>query len=234
MKIDQAGLLQQSEAGDPVILRFPSSRSSNFDFVTGGKPKGIVWHWTTGRCTTERHANALAESIRGYKKGDVMASWHVLIAKDGRVLQSIPFDRGSWHVGRPGTIDGRLYANVNRCTVGVELENSGPLLAHQGEYYCWPYYARETEIDGTPRWEKNFTVPAERAVLKGAEYFDAYPAAQVESARRLLKALVIKFGWGREVCSYFHSTFDSPRKRDPGPVWAEDILPPMLDGLFGP
>jgi len=232
MKIDAAGWLV-AEAGDPMVLKFPSSRSTQYDVATGGKPKGIVWHWTTGRCTTPGHANALAESIRSYEPGSPAASWHVLIAKDGRLLQSIPFERGSWHVGRPGNIDGRLYGNINRATIGIELENSGKLLKVDREFYCWPYWVNPDAVDALKKPDHNFSVDASRAVLKDGEFYDSFPPAQVQAATAMLKALIIKFKWTRSVCSYGHSTFDSPRKVDPGAVWLGNILPPMLDALFG-
>ena len=232
MKIDTQGWLV-AEAGDPQVLKFPSSRSVAYDTATGNKPKGIVWHWTTGRCITEKHAPALAASIQAYNQGDRPASWHVLIAKDGRLLQSVPFERGSWHVGRPGTIDGRLYANINRATVGVELENSGKLMKLDGTYYCWPFWVDPDAPDTLKKPDSNYSINPARAVAKGGDFYDEFPAAQVASAQLLLKALIIKFKWARGVCSYGHMDFDAPRKIDPGPAWKEDKLPPMLDALYG-
>jgi N-acetyl-anhydromuramyl-L-alanine amidase AmpD len=232
MKIDSAGWLVP-EAGDPQVLKFPSSRSTQYDVATGGQPKGIVWHWTTGRCTTPQHANGLADSIRSFNKGDVAASWHVLIAKDGRLLQSVPFERGSWHVGRPGNIGGRLYGNINRATIGVELENSGKLMQVAGKFYCWPFWLDPDAPDDLKKPDPNYSIDSARAVPQDGEFYDVFPAAQIQSASILLRTLILKFKWTRDVSAYGHSDFDSPRKIDPGPVWRSGILPTLLDELFG-
>lgn len=219
-------------------------------------PLGIVWHWTAGRCTTPAHADNLVAGIRTYDKGkDVAASWHVLIAKDGRLFQSVPFNQGSWHVGRPGrigglpakTVDGtwnattfpavpgsRLFGNINRGTVGVELENSGRLMhSTDGKFYCWPYWVNPDAPAGSGVLDKNCEVSKDRAVQLGGEFYDVFPPAQVASARDLLKALVVKYKWTREVSQYGHLMFDPGRKEDPGPLWLGTTLPGILDELFG-
>jgi N-acetyl-anhydromuramyl-L-alanine amidase AmpD len=98
------------------VERVPSVRHSP---LSGRTPIAIVWHYTA---TDHGTARALARRIRSYRKGvDRAASWHVCIAHDGVLWQSVPFLRGAWHCGR-GAIEGH---RVNRCSVGVELEGRG-------------------------------------------------------------------------------------------------------------
>lgn len=100
------------------VVHYPSVRCYD---LHSGAPEGIVWHYTATKVGT---AKSLAKRIRTYKRGkDRAASWHVLIAHDGTIYQSVPFLKGAWHCakGRPTTGIWR----TNRCTVGIELEGMG-------------------------------------------------------------------------------------------------------------
>src|SRR5262245_43281835 len=120
MRIDDEGWLV-AEDGDPAVTRYPTVR--RYALVVPA-PLGIVWHWTAGR-GGPGFAEALARRVQTYRRGiDRAASWNVLIAKDGGIHQSAPLTVGTWHVGRPGVIAGRRFENVNRATVGCELENA--------------------------------------------------------------------------------------------------------------
>lgn len=251
MKITPEGWLEEAAQGFPALVRVPSVRSTDLDLAARGKPLGLVWHWTAGPCAGPKFAPALAEEIRTYAPGkDRAASWHVLVAKDGRIFQSVPFLRGSWHVGRPGRIggaperdgaswkapvswsSGTLFANINRATVGVELENSGRLEKVGDAFYRWPFWLNPDHHEQGP--DPEMQVDADRAVLVDGVWYDTFPEAQEMAATRLLQALVLKFRWPREACQYGHLMFDPTRKEDPGPLWLDQVLPRILDRVFGP
>ena len=102
------------------VVRYPSIRSYE---LTSDGPIGIVWHYTATNVGT---AKSLAKRIRKYRRGkDRAASWHVVIAEDGTIYQSVPFERGAWHCGR-GRIDGH---RVNKCTAGIEMEGQGTVFS---------------------------------------------------------------------------------------------------------
>lgn len=249
MIVDSAGWLQAAAEGLPPVLRVSSVRVTQLD---GQGPAGIVWHWTGGRCRSPEFAVALAEEIRNYDKTkDRAASWHVLVARDGRIFQSIPFNKGSWHVGRPGRIGappvlgpdgkwdatawpgGRLVANVNKVTVGVELENAGRLVQVAGKFYCWPFYSNPTAAGALRMPDPRLELDPSRAVKVGGAFFDDFPADQQQAALRLVQALRLKYGLARDVCRYEHRQFDPSRKEDPGDRWSLELLPGILDGAFG-
>jgi len=214
-------------------------------------PLGLVWHWTAGKCVAPGYATALAEEIRTYDKTrDRPVSWHVLIAKDGRMFQSVPFNQGSWHVGRPGRIggapqktngfwnaatfpEGKLFGNINRATIGVELENAGRLEVVDGKFYCWPYWTNPTAPAGARTPDPTLELPESRAQMMAGTWYDTFPAPQEQAAQRLVQALAIKYKWSRSVTQYGHLMFDPGRKEDPGPLWLELALPRILDGVFG-
>ncbi len=246
MKIDAQGWLV-AEAGDPRVVKLPGARGRTSP-MDGGAPAGVVWHWTAGPCRNPRTAEFLAQEISTFDRAkDRPASWHILIGKDGVIWQSYEFSIGTWHVGRPGRIgpppervDGRwtaastgsrLVANVNRATVGVELENAGELTKVGEEFYCWPVYVDPAHQDSGP--DPKWRIPASRAVSVGPKWFDGYTDAQRASALALLKALAIKYKWARDVSWYGHTMFDWPRKSDPGPLWLDQAMPEILVQVFG-
>lgn len=249
MKITPEGWLEAVEEGLPAVTRAPSVRTTGLD---SPKPLGIVWHWTGGPALGPAYAAALADEIRTFDPTkDRSASWHVLVAKNGRIIQSVPFTKGSWHVGRPGRIGakpvkvngawdatawpgtgGKLFGNINRCTVGVELENSGRLVKVGNQFACWPFYVDpHTPESGL---DHHYVIPSERAAgpVDGV-FYDSFPPAQIAAATRLLQVLAATYGWTRDVSAYSHFQFDPTRREDAGPVWMEQVLPGMLDSVYG-
>jgi hypothetical protein len=229
MKVDKHGWLV-SAGDDPAGRRFPTVRT--YPLATPA-PLGIVWH-TTDERGGPGYAEALARRIQTFRRGvDRAASWHLLIAKDGAIYQSAPFTVGTWHVGVPGVIAGRRFANVNHATVGCEFENAGRLRRLDGAAYCWPYFLNPS----APVWERRpnpaCAVALDRVVATRSGLFDTFTPAQEASAFVVLHALVTRFGWTREVCTYGHVDFDPQRREDPGPLWRLTFLPRVLDRVFG-
>lgn len=247
MRFGKDGWLEVGASGLPVF-RVPSARFGSLAADLKG-PLGVVWHWTGGVCRGEGAARWLADSIRAFERGkDRPASWHALVAKDGRVFQSIPATMASWHVGRPGRVGGRpeqvndrwdasawpgrLFANVNAATFGVELENSGRLERVDGRLYCWPYWRDPADPSSGP--DARLEVEAARAVECAGAWYDSFPAAQEQAAARLLQALALAYRVGRDAAQYGHTMFDPSRKEDPGPLWQGTVLPRVLDATYGP
>jgi N-acetyl-anhydromuramyl-L-alanine amidase AmpD len=197
------------------------------------EPLAVVWHYTGG-VGAPGDMEKLVRRIAGPNGRD--ASWHVIIARDGSAIQSAPFNVGTWHVGLPGSIGGTAYRNVNRVTVGIELVNAGRLARVDGKWYCHPYW--RAGLDGLPTKElgpdPRLEIAAGRAVaMRGEGTFDDFPSDQIVSATAILKALVERFGWSREACSYGHVDFRPPSgKEDPGPLWKNIVLPGLLRSVF--
>lgn len=216
------GWLRSDELGAfPKVLIRPSPRSS--PLAPG--VLGLVWHWTGGPCLGPAYAEALAAEISTWngRSGQRAVSWHFLVTKNGRILQSIPTTKGAWHVGRPGSIGGIRLANVNSGTIGIELENAGRLTMLSG--------ARSARCEGYP----DKPIPVSRAVPYGPDagaWFDEFPEPQVRAATELARVLAKAFKLEREACAYGHSQLDLGRKTDPGPLWLERHLPRVLDDVF--
>ena len=84
-------------------------------------PDMIVVHYTAG--TSARTA---AEFLA---KEEVKASAHLVIGRQGELFQLVPFDTEAWHAGR-SCYGGR--ANLNRYSIGIELDNLGVYSGKRG------------------------------------------------------------------------------------------------------
>jgi AmpD protein len=71
----------------------------------------------------ELFCNRLDATAHPYFAGiwELRVSSHVLIRRDGTVVQYVPFDRKAWHAGR-SVYEGR--AECNEYSIGIELEGS--------------------------------------------------------------------------------------------------------------
>lgn len=229
MKVGSAQWLALDGQDDPpALMRVPTVRVCGLD---PGGPLGVCWHWTGGDYARDRgHLDslALAEWIKTYDRAkDVAASWHLIIDKDGTVIQSAPFNVGTWHVGKSGLVLGRSR-HVNRCLIGIELENAGALRVFGGRAYAWPYYVTPGVTPEARTPDARYEVDRARAVPAKGGMFDAFTPAQESSAVAVVRALVARYGWGADSLRFGHRDFDPTRKADPGPVWADTVLPRVL------
>lgn len=121
-----------------TAARVPSVRHGE---LATPRPLVIIQHATSSPAS----AMALARRIRSYnpckktcpdfKKGwkakkcghDRPASWHGIATREGKVIQSIPFNRRAWHAGHPIKMGKRLYASANPVSIGIEWEHPGPV-----------------------------------------------------------------------------------------------------------
>lgn len=138
-------------------------------------------------------------------RGDVDSSAHLIIGRDGRILQLVPFNLQSWHAGISAHLQRR---HLNRYSIGIELQNAGQLHRRNGKYYAW--------------FNKQY--PVEEVYthhLEGREsYWHRYTPVQLET----LDAVV------RQLCHHYpiryilrHSEITT-RKSDPGPAFPDRWL----------
>lgn len=133
-------------------------------------------------------------------------SAHIIIKRDGTVFQCVPFNKVAFHAGQSEwTLNGRKYTGLNRCSIGIELENAGDLgratyPATMGALKGKPVpLLLATHKNGGKRrkWEK-FTVPQ---------------LAAAEAVGRAVKAR-----YNLDAC-LGHDDIAPERKNDPGPAF---------------
>jgi N-acetylmuramoyl-L-alanine amidase len=205
----------------PIIKAYPSARFYN---LISPKPLGVVWHYSCpvwmGFKTAEQVSQCITKNING-------ASWHLMIDKSGSLFQSVSFNKGSWHVGKPGRIAGQDFVNINRATIGIELENAGRLKLINGKYYTWPYFL-EHEKEPDP---KLIISPDRVQHYKDNLFFDSFTNEQIESTKELVLALSKTYSISKNNFCYGHIDFDPDNREDPGPLWKFIHLPKIIECL---
>jgi N-acetyl-anhydromuramyl-L-alanine amidase AmpD len=212
----------------PRVLHIPTPLI--YGQLASGEPLGVMFHYTGGPGTLG-YALALARSIskehvralKAQKKPIRSASWHVLIAKNGEIIQSASFLCGTWHCVGGAIKEGDRVYTANRSLIGIELENSGWLRKHtDGEFYRW-----------SPSWsglgDHRYRVPRNRVKAAGSRYWDEFTQEQVDAAKALMIALTERYPMKAQHLRYEHRQF--AQKDDPGDLWVMEHLPSVLEGL---
>lgn len=153
-------------------------------------PVMVVLHYTAGR--------SCLSSVMHLLRPDVDASAHVVIGRKGEIVQLLPFDIEAWHAGR-GWYAGR--GELNRCSIGIELDNLGRLSREGGRFVA----------------ECGVEVPAEEVYTDDSDgeptYWHRYTERQKAVLGEVLRVLRNAYPI-RHVVGHSDIT---PRKQDPGP-----------------
>ena len=83
----------------------------------------IILHYTGG--------TSAMSSAKFLVRPDVKASAHVVIGRDGQVIQLVPFNIEAWHAGK-SSYGGRC--ELNHYSIGIELDNLGQLRLEGGKF----------------------------------------------------------------------------------------------------
>jgi N-acetylmuramoyl-L-alanine amidase len=174
-------------------------------------PRFLVMHYTAGRS---------AQSSAGWLCDPrAKASAHLVIGRDGQVIQLVPFRTVAWHAGVSAWHDGvRRWVGMNNHAISIELDNPGRLVRTPAGWRSLSLgteYAPNEAIEAT---HKNETRPAGWCL---------YPQAQLEVAFEVAALLVETY---RLVGILGHDDVAPSRKTDPGPAFP---LQSFQSRLFG-
>ncbi len=172
---------------------YPYRPSAN----TGGpiRPEFLVFHYTAG-ASIEGAVTQLTRKGTG-------VSAHLVIGRDGRIIQLVPFDTMAWHAGRSSW---QGLTGLNRYSLGIELVNAGRLLKEEGGWRTW---------FGTEIPPEEVLVAAHRHDPRPAgwhRYSEAQLAAALQVAEVLMDHYRLKDLLG-------HDDIAPGRKQDPGPAF---------------
>jgi N-acetylmuramoyl-L-alanine amidase len=171
----------------------PHRRSPNM----GGRlePEYLVMHYTAGA--------TLEGAVAALTNPKARASAHLVIGRDGAVVQLVPFNRVAWHAGA-SRWEG--YVGMNRYSIGIELDNAGKLKRHGNHWRAW--FGREYDND-------DVIVAAHK---HGGQVcgWHAFPTAQIEAALEIGLLLFDKYDL-KDVVG--HDDIAPGRKLDPGPAF---------------
>ncbi len=164
-----------------------------------GRPDSIVIHYTAGR-------NAATSAA--FLAGDVKASAHLVIGRDGAIFQLVPFNIIAWHAGE-SSYNG--ISGFNAYAIGIELDNAGPLTPVGNIFESWfkgKYPANEA-FYGIHRNENT------------ARYWHTYTEKQVAVCEEICGLLIREY----KIKSILgHEEISVGRKTDPGPAFPLDTF----------
>lgn len=175
MRIDLGTHLLVADCGEDFLLPYiPSPNFYNF----APAYNFLIMHYTAGG-SYDHAANWLRNPL-------AEASAHCVIARDAMVGQLVPFNKAAWHAGISKWTDekGNTYSDLNRHSIGIELDNAGRLTYHSGNLYkSWfgkLYHTEDVirathENEDTPSfWHTYTTEQLDRAVHISALIMDTY------------------------------------------------------------
>ncbi len=157
----------------------------------------LVFHYTAGRS-----AESSVESLCT-RKPQGSASAHLVLARDGCIVQLAPFNVVTWHAG---ISQWNGLVGLNRASIGIELDNAGALSRVGDKFIAWfgkEYGAGEVML-------------AEHKHGGGTRPWHAYTEAQIERALELAELLVDHY---RLEDVLGHEDIARGRKQDPGPAF---------------
>jgi N-acetylmuramoyl-L-alanine amidase len=184
-------------------------QNTNVDFVKSTnigskfKPQNldtIVIHYTAG-------SNRLS-SVKTLSNPSKKVSAHLVIGRDNKITQLVPFDTVAWHAGESAH-NGRV--GLNNYSIGIEIDNAGVLDKSGENFFSWfgKQYDSSEVFEGIHRNETKL------------KYWHRYLEWQISEVQEICELLVkeynIKYILG-------HEEISPKRKIDPGPAFPLDKL----------
>lgn len=186
-------------------------------------PDTIVMHYTAG-WSTKGDVDTLSTSDR-------QASAHVVLGRDGELIQIVPFNRKAWHAG-PSRFNGR--SNVNDFSIGIEISNAGwikqltngffqdqygQMIAPDGQFVG----QRRTTKSPPHEWHEEYHDRLAHGIYRWEPFYDLQLILLDELVPLLIKTYDIKY-----IVS--HEEIDTRGwKTDPGPMFPMRRYTKLLD-----
>lgn len=127
---------------------------------------------------------------------------HIVIERDGTILQCRPFNKTCGHAGESKWKDpktGQTFIGLNSCSIGIELANAG-----------------DADVSWAKKQPGYFSVSAKHKNGGPLTTWEGYPEAQIAACVELSKVLVARYHLDDVVG---HEDIAPKRKVDPGPAW---------------
>lgn len=169
-------------------------------------PRYLIVHYTG--------AGSAEGSVDWLTRAEARASAHLVIARDGRITQLVPFNRVAWHAGASAWEGLR---GLNHHAIGIELDNAGRLEEQGRQWRAW----------------FGATYPSDQVMVATHKHEEApagwhiYTPEQIDATLRVARALVAKYAL-RGVAG--HDDIAPGRKSDPGPAFPLGALRGRVSG----
>jgi N-acetylmuramoyl-L-alanine amidase len=163
----------------------------------GIRPLYLVMHYTAGL--------GLDGTVAWLRNPAAKASAHLVIGRDGRIVQMVAFNRRAWHAGisRWGDIEG-----LNAYAIGIELDNAGRLQRRGDGAWVHPASGRVLPASEV--------IEAQHKAEPRLAGWHAFTAAQLSAAAAVARVLHGRYGF---IDVLGHDDIAPGRKVDPGPAF---------------
>lgn len=151
------------------------------------------------------HSSGLKSTVTWLSNPAAKASTHILIGRDGSIIQMLPFNTVAWHAG---VSSWKGYKGLNKYSISIELINSGQLRKDDEGNYASSYGANipQTEVEMIfDQAEKNET------------YWHKYTDLQLKKYLEVVS--VIKSNYAIEDVVSHEAITDGRKKGEPGPAF---------------
>lgn len=182
----------------PQILPHPNGYDLN---KRNPAPKYIIMHFTTG--------TKMESTISHFKNALAGVSTHLLIGRDGRVVQFLPFDRIAHHSGYSWW---ERQSNLNKYSIGIELDNAGLLSRSPEGWKARKIVIPRERVEQAVHWKQYTPNDPKRYPA-----WEKFPPVQLEVALNVVKALVRRYPSIKEILG--HDDVNLLNRYDPGPLF---------------
>lgn len=169
-------------------------------------PEYLVLHYTA--------SPNFNQALKWLTNPQAKASAHLLIGRDGNITQLVPFNEVAWHAGKS---QWRNTSGLNNYSIGIELDNAGPLKKAGDTWVAW---------FGT-RYPNNEVIEAVHKQQKTPQGWHLYTAEQMAAVLEVSTLLVQHYGL-KDVLG--HDDIAPGRKTDPGPAFPMDSFKARVFG----
>jgi len=173
-------------------------------------PKYIIMHYTTG--------TKLESTINHFTNADPGVATHLVIGRDGRVIQFVPFHLSAHHAGYSWWEKDKY---LNNLSIGIELDNAGKLDRDNST----GLYLSQGDV---PIPEVSFKFAEHWRNKKKTYAWEDFPPVQIAVAKKIVKALIKRYPSIKEILG--HDQVNLLNREDPGPLF---LMEDWRQELFG-
>jgi N-acetylmuramoyl-L-alanine amidase len=172
-----------------------------------GAPDTIIIHYTAG--------NDAKAAVKVLKNPTVKASAHMVVSREGEIVQLANLNVITWHAGVSGyNFPNEKRTTFNKYSIGIEIANDGYLKLEGGKFYN--YFKREIAAEFAFKG-RHRNYPTTRS-----EYWHSYTEEQVKVVFEICAALIKAYPSIKYILG--HEEIAPGRKTDPGPAFPLDEL----------
>lgn len=178
------------------------------------RPRFVVMHFTTG--------TKIESTVSHFIDGSSGVSTHLLIGRDGRVIQFLPFNKVAQHCGYSYW---ERLSNLNYYSIGIELDNAG-LLSRSRDTSGW--VSRKVPIPDDMVQQKVSWKQFKASDPKRYPAWEKFTKVQLKVALNIVKALKEHYDSITDILG--HEDVNINNRYDPGPLFP---MAKFREELFG-